>query len=206
MAGSTKRSDKKYSYADYLQWQDDKRREIIDGAVFDMNAPLRIHQEILLEIGTKLHAFFKEKACSIYIAPFDVRLPKSSRKNEDIFNVVQPDISVVCDEAKLDEKGCIGAPDLVIEIISPSTASIDNIKKRALYEESGVKEYWLLHPTDRILTIYNLKENCYEKPLIYADNQKVASLLFPDLIIDLAEIFPLQPQIVCENPPPTYGK
>jgi Uma2 family endonuclease len=117
---------------------------------------------------------------------------------------VQPDISIVCDEEKLDEKGCIGAPDMIIEVISPGTSSRDNILKRALYEKAGVREFWLLHPTDQILTVYQLKKKGYGKPEIYDAYAKVTPGIFPDLEIDLKSI--IQPVEEPYNPGPSSRK
>ena len=205
MVGSTnKNKHTKYSYADYMQWTDDKRYEIIDGIVYDMNAPLRIHQEITFAMARKLADFFDDKPCKVYISPFDVRLPKKSKKDENIFNVVQPDISVICDEDKLDERGCIGAPDIAIEVISPSTASHDHIRKRNLYEKHKVKEYWLVDPINRIVIIYTLENNTYSTTETFGTKDILKSATFPDLEINLAEVFPVLPKVVCENPPPGY--
>jgi Uma2 family endonuclease len=206
MAGSINKNSKKYSYADYLQWQDDKRREIIDGVIYDMNAPLRIHQKISMALSVQLYSYFENSMCEVYVAPFDVRLPEKSTNNQDIFDVVQPDISVICDENKLDEKGCVGAPDLVIEVMSPSTASLDNIKKRELYEKVRVKEYWILDPVNRMTIVYQMgKDKLYKKPVWYSDRGVISSNLFPELRIRLENVFPKLPEIICENPPPGYG-
>jgi Uma2 family endonuclease len=207
MARVTKQSKKKYSYADYLQWQDDKRREIIEGVVYDMNAPLRIHQKISMALCAQLYSYFKNSACEVYAAPFDVRLTDKSEKDQDIFDVVQPDISVICDKKKLDEKGCVGPPEMLIEIMSPSTASIDNIKKRELYEKHGVKEYWILDPANRMMIVYRTGEDqLYQKPVWYNDKAVVSTQLFPDLQIKLEEVFPELPSAACDNPPPGYRK
>lgn len=204
MAGAARKIEQRHSYADYLGWDDENRYEIIDGLVYDMNAPLRLHQKYVVEFVAVFHAFFKNKACEVYVAPFDVRLAKKTKKDEEIFDVVQPDISVICDPEKLDDKGCIGAPDLVIEVISPSTASMDQVKKRALYEKHGVREFWLLHPDDRLLFIYQLGKSGYGKPEVYDDTAEVSSFIFPELSIDLKTIFPPIIKKVCENPPPGY--
>lgn len=207
MAGATKKSKKKYSYSDYLQWQDEKRREIIDGVVYDMNAPLRIHQKISMALCAQLYSCFKNSECEVYAAPFDVRLPDKSEKDQDIFYVVQPDISVICDQGKLDEKGCVGPPDLVVEIMSPSTASTDNIKKRELYEKFGVKEYWIIDPANRMTIIYRMGDDkLYQKPVWYSDKAVVSTQFFTDLQVNLAEVFPQLPPAVCENPPPGHSK
>lgn len=194
MVANTRRSTgKKVSYADYQQWPDDERFEIIDGQVYPMNAPLRIHQEILLEMARQFANFLRGKPCKIYVAPFDVRFTDRPGNEDEIFDVVQPDLSVVCDHKKLDDKGCLGAPDLIVEIISPSSASYDNIKKRALYEKFGVKEFWLVHPTDRLVTAYRLIDGAYGRPEIFDIFNSASPSLFPDLKIDLCEVFGISP-------------
>ena len=177
------------SYADYQQWPQEERLEIIDGVPYAMNAPLRIHQEILMELSRQFANHFKESFCRVYAAPFDVRFPEKSKKDEEIFNVVQPDLSLICDESKLDDRGCLGSPDLIVEVLSPSSSSIDNIKKRALYERCGVKEFWLVHPSDKIVTIYRLMNRFYGKPEIYDNQETVSPGDFPDLKISLSELF-----------------
>ena len=148
VANARRTNNRKQSYADYQTWPDDERYEIIDGIVYAMNAPLRVHQEILLEMARQFANYLKGKPCKVYIAPFDVRFTDRAKNEDEIFDVVQPDLSVICDHDKLDDKGCLGSPDLVVEILSPSSASYDNIKKRALYEKYGVKEFWLVHRQD----------------------------------------------------------
>lgn len=207
MSGSSKKTtDKRFSYADYLKWNNDERWEIIDGLAYSMSpAPLPLHQQILAQLVTELSLYFRNKKCVVYPAPFDVRLTKAKKRNDQIFDVVQPDISVVCDENKIDDKGCLGSPDLVIEILSPSTASRDHILKRALYETNGVKEYWLVDPVHRIVTVYQLTENNKFGPVQYYDDQcKIDVSIFAELQIDLAQVFPPLPVIICENPPPGY--
>ncbi len=154
-----KHQDDRFSYKDYFQWDDEKRREIIDGIVYDMSAPFRIHQEISGELFVRLYDFFKNRNCKVYAAPFDVRLSEiKAVDDEDIFTVVQPDISVICDPSKLDERGCNGSPDLVVEILSPSSAGMDMKIKRNIYEKYGVKEYWLVHPYDKIVMLTLLRK------------------------------------------------
>lgn len=196
----------RYSYADYLKWDDGKRYEILDGLVYDMNAPLRVHQEVLLSLARKLADYFDDKPCSVYVAPFDVRLAKTRAGDDDVFTVVQPDISVVCDEQKLDDRGCMGAPDLVVEITSPATAGRDHIQKRRLYENSGVKEYWLIDPTNRIAVIYVLQnDNRFKEAETLNDQGKICSSIFVGLAVELTEVFPFKPAVVCENPPPGFS-
>lgn len=177
------------SYADYQQWPDDERFEIIDGIAYAMNAPFRVHQEVSGELFLQFANYLKGKPCKVYAAPFDVRLPDRSKLDSKIFNVVQPDITIVCDKSKLDDRGCIGAPDLVIEILSPSSLSYDNVKKRALYEKYGVKEFWLVHPTDRVVNSYHLVNGSYGKPDFFDLSMPAVPTLFPDLKIDLCEVF-----------------
>ncbi len=202
MRGKTDTPEQRYSYADYLKWDDQRRYEIIDGLVFNMNAPLRVHQEILLATVRRLADFFDNHPCSVFIAPFDVRLAAKSCDDDKIFNVVQPDISVVCDEKKLDERGCIGAPDLVVEVISPATASRDHIQKRRLYETAGVREYWLIDPTNRIVTLYCADtDGNFRSPVTLGDTDIITAETFAGLNIDLAAIFPARPPTVCEPAP-----
>src|SRR5690554_2567999 len=120
-------------------------------------APRRIHQEISIIVSNKLYNFLKGNKCKVYSAPFDVRLPIKSKKHEDIDTVVQPDICVVCNPEKLDDLGCIGAPDLIVEILSPGNNRKELQNKYEVYEESGVKEYWIIHREERTLLVYTLK-------------------------------------------------
>lgn len=146
-----------HDYGDYRQWSGNDRFELIDGHAYAMApAPLRRHQEVLLEVARQVSNALQGQPCRPFIAPFDVRLPRADEADDRIDTVVQPDLSVVCDPAKLDEAGCRGAPDWIVEVLSPSTAGHDQIVKRALYERHGVREYWLVHPVDAVLTIYRL--------------------------------------------------
>ena len=154
-------------------------------------APARVHQDISMRFSVLLHDFFKDRGCSVYAAPFDVRFPDSDNaEDEAIDTVVQPDISVICDPEKLDNRGCVGAPDLIIEILSPSTAGKDLKDKRALYEQHGVKEYWLAHPTDQVVMTYRLGEDDqYSKATVYARKDQLKSTFFDGLAITLTDIF-----------------
>lgn len=189
MAEPQRESIKTYTYADYQKWTDD-RYEIIDGTPYLMSpGPNRIHQLISMELSGQFYNYLKEKNCEVYAAPFDVRLPEGGEKEDDIKNVVQPDIIVVCDKAKLDDKGCLGSPDLIMEIVSPSTASIDYIKKLDLYEKSGVREYWIIHPVDKIIMIYKtVEKGKYGRPEIYKIDEKIKVGIFDDLVISLDEL------------------
>lgn len=182
-----------FTYADYLTWPDNERWEIIEGMPIDMTpAPSTKHQKISMDLSTLINTFIKKKGgnCSVFAAPFDVTLP-GDLSNEETITVVQPDISIICDPRKLDEKGCKGAPDIIIEILSPTTAQIDHKLKLQLYEKYKVKEYWLIHPTDQILWAYQMEENGkYRRAGIYAKDDVIPlSLQGNTLEIKLAEIF-----------------
>jgi len=185
------------SYSDYLQW-DKGRWELIDGEVFDMTpAPSRQHQKISGELFAEIHQKLKDSHCEVYAAPFDVRLPDHDQVSDaEIMTVVQPDIVVVCDLAKLDDRGCLGAPELVIEILSPATAVKDLKNKRELYERHGVGEYWLVHPLDKLFRVYVLgADGRYGKDEIYADDDVIVSHTVEGVSIDLVDIFgPLLPR------------
>ena len=166
--GLALRTEKHYTYADYLQWPDDTRYELIDGEAFRMApTPLIEHQEIAGEVYCQLANQLDGQPCRPYIAPVDVRLPRADEADAAIDTVVQPDVLVVCDPHKIDRRGVRGAPDWVLEVLSPSTAAHDQIAKRRTYERAGVREYWLVHPGDRTLTVYVLENGQYGRPEIY---------------------------------------
>jgi Uma2 family endonuclease len=147
---------KRYTYADYLTWFDETRRELINGFMHLMSAPNEIHARLSHVISWSLETFVRQRKgkCRIYHAPFDVRFPKNNETADDqVVNVVQPDICVVCDPSKIDKRGCIGAPDLIVEVLSPSTAKIDWEKKFDLYETSGVREYWIVNPNAKTVHV-----------------------------------------------------
>lgn len=182
-----------YSYADYLSWQFEQALEVIEGKIFPMSAPSRTHQKISWNLTLVFGEFMKVHHCDAYAAPFDVRLynrAKSIRADEDIYTVVQPDLCIICDLEKLDERGCLGAPDLIVEILSPGNAKREMKIKRELYAESGVREYWVVDPARETLTRYNLDtESGYDRPLIFVSDELVPSDVFPDLVLDLKELF-----------------
>ena len=184
--------EKKYSYADYLTWEFEERVEILKGKVFSMGAtPNTFHQRISGKLCGCLWQKFNNKSLDFFAAPFDVRLlnKKKSTKDNDIYTVVQPDLCVICDENKIDERGAIGAPDLVIEILSPGNSNKEMKYKFDLYEEAGVLEYWIVNPADKTVFIYILKDNQFigMHPLIEEDT--IQSKLFPDLDFKLESIF-----------------
>jgi len=180
-----------YTYGDYLNWDDDERWELIDGAAYNMTpAPSRRHQDISGELFRQFATYLLDKRCQVYASPFDVRLPEGDEADEDILTVVQPDISVICDSHKLDDAGCIGAPDLIAEILSPSTSRKDHKEKFVRYERAGVKEYWLVDPLANTVTVFKLDlGNRYGRPDVYGDNEKIVVGILPDLEIDLPLVF-----------------
>jgi len=174
-----------YTYADYLTWGENYRCELIDGVVYDMTpAPSRQHQEMAMELSGILWSFFKDHPCKVFPAPFDVRFPSTDESDDKIDTVVQPDIVVVCDARKLDDRGCRGAPDLAVEIVSLESAARDMKEKLALYEKRGVKEYWVVHPDAKIVMVfYRVKKNTYGKPLVFGADDIIRSKIFKDLKI-----------------------
>jgi Uma2 family endonuclease len=143
-----------YTYADVLAWDEDFRAEIINGLVYAMSPPLTIHQRILSRLHLKIATHLEGKPCEVFPAPFGVRLFPEEDHSDD--TMLEPDLVVVCDPAKIDERGCNGAPDLVIEILSPSTSSMDRVRKFNLYLEAGVREYWIVDPEDHSALVHVL--------------------------------------------------
>lgn len=184
----------KFTYNDYLQWPDEERWELIYGAAWDMSpAPTRKHQQILGKLFFQIEDYLKDKDCNVYIAPFDVRLPDNKEDSDkETDTVVQPDLLVVCDKSKLDEAGCNGAPDWIVEILSPSTAVKDLNNKYQLYQAKGVKEYWIIDPSNNYLTVYLLDiSGKYFRSGVYGADSKVSSSTLPELTIDLNPVFAL---------------
>jgi len=186
------KEDDRFTYADYLTWDDDQRWELIDGEAFCMSpGPSRLHQKWLGELHRQFANYLEERPCEVYLAPFDVRLQDlPGASDEGTLTVVQPDIMVVCDLDKLDDRGIKGAPDLVVEIISPSTAKRDITVKHQLYQRYGVKEYWLLYPNDRTLLVYKLsEEGRYSQPMVFGEGDIVPVPLLGDMFIDMGKVF-----------------
>jgi len=190
----------RYSYADYLTWWDDKRRELFDGFISLMSpAPISEHAIISVTIFTEIYNHLKKCkcGCKVFYAPFDVRLPKNGEKeNKNIFTVVQPDICVICDLSKIDKRGCLGAPDMIVEILSPSTVKKDYTVKFDLYEKAGVKEYWIVSPEAKYVEIFHLQEDGkYSDGKIYEEKDSPDELNFipvktlEGLELDFNEIF-----------------
>ncbi len=181
-----------YSYADYMRFKFEDRLEIIKGKIFLMGAPFRIHQKIFGNMFYQFYKFLEGHKCEVYGAPFDVRLPKNSKKDKDIFTVVQPDIVVVCDPAKLDARGCIGAPDLIVEILSPGNRAKDRIFKFDVYEENLVKEYWIVNPDKKVCLKYLLNDDSkFEAFEPIGIDEMITSTVLPGFSINLKTVFNL---------------
>jgi Uma2 family endonuclease len=184
-----------YSYADYLTWQLNEAVELIKGKILLMSpAPNVKHQRISWRLSGVLFNYFVDKGCNAFTAPFDVRLydrTKSLLANKEITTVEQPDICVICENSILDEQGCNGAPDWIIEILSKGNSKKEVKTKHALYAESGVKEYWLVYPYEEVIHQFVLNDNLSQYQLVnsYAGDDVATPVLFPDLAIDLPALF-----------------
>lgn len=184
-----------YSYADYLTWRLNVAVELIKGKIVKMSpAPGSRHQRLSWQLSGALFIFFKNKNCQAFAAPFDVRLydrKKSIVANREIYSVVQPDLCVICDKSKIDAKGCLGAPDWIIEILSRGNSKKDMQLKYALYQESGVKEYWLVYPGEQAVHQFVLDDAAGQYQLLnmYGNDDIAIPQLFPDCQIDLREVF-----------------
>ncbi|MCI8929366.1 MAG: Uma2 family endonuclease [Lachnospiraceae bacterium] len=182
----------RYTFADVLSWDEDERIEIIDGEAFMMATPSRIHQEISGELFRQLANFLEGKQCRVYPAPFGVRLfARDGDGPEDVDTLVEPDISVVCDRSKLDQHGCKGAPEMVIEILSPSTLRHDRLVKLNLYDQAGVLEYWIVDPQNRAVQVFRRDGGaalriCEE----YGHTQVAKVSVLDGCFLELSKVFP----------------
>jgi Uma2 family endonuclease len=180
-----------YSYEDYLQWSFEDMVELINGKIFKMApAPSTGHQLLLMELSYLVMHHLRGKNCKVFVAPFDVRLSKF-KEDKLVNSVVQPDLCIIFDSTKIDEKGCNGAPDMIVEILSPSTALRDLDLKFKLYEENGVKEYWIVQPNDQTVTIFDLVDSKFSLRGIY-HRENIVEVKTIDLEIDLNEVFPVK--------------
>lgn len=182
--------NKVYSYADYFKWKFEERVELIRGYIFKMSpAPNVRHQQLSAEIGGQLWSFLRGKKCQVFTAPFDVRLPRKSTDDKEIITVVQPDICVICDPLKLDKRGCLGAPDIVVEILSPGNNTKELKNKYEVYEEAGIKEYWVVSPQDNTFVAYTLANGRYQPSRIMVAGDVVTSTVLEGFSLDLTELF-----------------
>jgi len=182
---------KTYTYADYLKFEYDEMVELIKGKIFRMSpAPKSDHQEISWNLTTIIGNFLWKKECKAFAAPFDVVLPIHNEKRNSATTVVQPDLCVICDLDKLNEAGCLGPPDWIIEILSDSTSKKDLNDKYAIYEESGVKEYWIVMPKERLVEVFVLEDGKYRRIKTYVHDEIVSPITFPELEVLLDDVFP----------------
>ncbi|MDW8322630.1 MAG: Uma2 family endonuclease [Burkholderiales bacterium] len=174
-----------YTYADYCTWPEDERCELIDGVAYAMApAPSRSHQNVVGELFYQVKQALRDHPCQVFVAPFDVRLPHADEADERVDTVVQPDVLAVCDASKVDERGVRGAPDWVAEVLSPASAWRDQTIKLNAYERAGVPEVWLLHPGDRVLSVYRLEQGRYGRPTVLEMKGRVAIGALPDVTVD----------------------
>ena len=180
-----------YSYADYLTWRFTEYVELIKGKVMrKMAAPTTYHQKVVGNLHLTLVNHLRRNACKVFLGPFDVRLLESTGNGDaQIKTVVQPDLCVVCDPTKIDKRGCLGAPDWVIEVISPKTARLDTTVKAALYAENGVREYWIVYPTEQIVQTYVLEGEAFTQSGAYGEPGLIPSLVLPEMSLEWADVF-----------------
>jgi len=176
----------RYTYADYCTWDDGERWELIDGIPYSMSpAPSPAHQTLSSRIHYQLFGYLKDKSCKVFAAPFDVRL---NAAGDDDSDVVQPDLVVICDRSKIDSKGCNGAPDLVIEILSPSTVKQDKLLKFNMYQRAGVREYWIVDPDSRMVQAHILENGRYYIKS-YAETDTIPVYVLDGCEISLPDVF-----------------
>ena len=185
LGGAEVRPDEHYSYRQYKTWPDGERWELIEGSPYAMSpAPRRRHQRIIGKIFAQLEAYFEGKECQAYLSPIDVFLSEAGDELDDTDTVVQPDLLVVCDPSKLVDEGIKGAPDLILEIASPSTAMRDQTEKRDLYERHGVREYWVINPETLEVLVYRLAtEGAYGLPIVVDLRKPCETAIFPGLAL-----------------------
>jgi Uma2 family endonuclease len=185
--------NKTYSYADYVLWKFKERVELIKGKIFEMSpAPNLNHQRVSLKLTNVLFSTLENKNCNLFVAPIDVALlnRQKSSPEKEIFTIVQPDLCIICDLKKIaDGKKCVGAPDLIIEILSPGNSQKEMNLKFNLYEEAGVLEYWLVYPDMKSINIFVLENGKYIGLKPYSEEEILKSPLFPELEVDVNRIF-----------------
>ena len=183
---SLQKENVRYTFADYLTWDDSERWEIIEGTPYLMSAPDWLHQGISRELVLQFAVFLKGKPCKVFHAPYDVRLFPKEDDSDD--TVLQPDLVVICDRTKYMRTGCAGAPDLVVEILSPSTARNDRLVKLQLYQKAGVREYWIVDPETKTVSAHLLKNGEYVT-YAYGDSDAAPVHILEGLSVDLREVF-----------------
>ena len=183
-------SNRTYTYSDYLSWDESERIELINGQPLMQSAPSRAHQEISGELFNQLKNFLRGKPCRVYAAPFAVRLFESDQDSpEDVQTIVEPDISVVCEPEKLDDKGCKGAPTFIAEVLSPSTERADRFLKLNEYQRAGVREYWIIDPNAKSVADYVLQDGRFSLHAYYDDGDTVEVSSLNSCQINLNALF-----------------
>ena len=179
-----------HTYADYLTWSATYGDELIDGTAYvrEPPAPSPSHQRVVLELGRQAANALKGKPCHVYVAPFDVRLPRSTEQDDQIDTVVQPDVLIVCDLQKIDARGMCGAPDWIAEVLSPGTARHDRLRKLPVYERAGVREVWLVDPIERTLTIHRLEAGHYGRAALLELKGQTPLTAVPGVTIDWDQV------------------
>jgi Uma2 family endonuclease len=181
---------KSYTYADYFSWKFAERVALINGKIFKISTVSnRIHQNVLGKIYLRIGNFLDGKIYEVYVAPFDVRIPRKSKNDKNIITVLQPDVCVICDLSKLDKRGCIGAPDIVVEVLSPGNNAKELKKKYDVYEEAGVKEYWVVSPKDQWMRIYTLIDGKYSESSYLLAGDTVTSSVLPGFSLSVTDMF-----------------
>jgi len=180
-----------YTYADYLQWKFLERLELLRGKIFRLASPTLKHQQICLKLAAQLYTFLRGKTCQVVIPPYDVRLPVKNRKKDDqITTVVQPDLSVFCDPVKVEDRAAIGAPDLIVEVLSPGNSRYDIQDKYEVYQEAGVKEYWIVDPVKTAVQVSHLiEEGRFGPTTIHTGDQHLQPRCLPGFSVTAKELF-----------------
>lgn len=179
-----------YTLADVLAWPEQERAELIEGAPVLMAPPSRIHQEIVSELIRQLGNYLDGKTCRAYPAPFGVRLfERAGDRPENVDTIVEPDVSIVCDPRKLDELGCKGAPDMVAEVLSPSTQRHDRLVKYNLYQRAGVREYWIVDPENKTVQVSILEDGRYRLAEVYTAQDVAKVNVLDGCFVELSKLF-----------------
>lgn len=182
--------EERYTLADALTWDESERIELIDGVPYMMAPPVREHQRILMELARQIGNYLTEKKCEVYPAPFAVRLFEQADEDpRNVNTMVEPDISVVCDPDKLDKIGCKGAPDFIVEILSPSSLRHDRLTKFNLYQQAGVREYWIVDPDSQTIQVFVLEDGRFQAVEFYNADAVADVNVLPECHISLSNVF-----------------
>lgn len=181
------KNTRSYTYDDYMNSPEGVRVEVINGEIFNMAPPSRIHQKISIELCGEIRQFLKDKNCEVYAAPFGVFLGNDEQDIQER-HCVEPDISVICDKNKLIDQGCLGSPDFIIEIVSPSTKSHDYIRKLNIYNQYGIKEYWIVNPLNETVLVFVIENDAFDAPITYTFKDTVKSAVLESFEFDFSTL------------------